>query len=165
MSTQLKEYFEELESFEEVINFNISHQSQIAGPRIYVNSTDAIYKFIRKISLPNITYLSSLKLKKGNEIIYYFKLFVDYFGEEAPEKILEEEEEEIEEDNTLNEDEKKSIVRARKGQGKYREGVLRLCPFCPITLISDDRLLIASHIKPWVKSDKNEKIDQKMVLC
>ena len=33
--------------------------------------------------------------------------------------------------------------------------------FCPITLISDDRLLIASHIKPWVLSDDFEKTDPK----
>ena len=28
-------------------------------------------------------------------------------------------------------------------------------------MVSDDRLLIASHIKPWVKSDDDEKIDPK----
>jgi predicted restriction endonuclease len=37
--------------------------------------------------------------------------------------------------------------------------LLELCPVCPITLISDDRLLIASHIKPWAKSNDHEKID------
>lgn len=36
---------------------------------------------------------------------------------------------------------------------------MELCPFCPITLISDDRLLIASHIKPWAASNDIEKID------
>lgn len=39
------------------------------------------------------------------------------------------------------------------------EDLLALCPFCPLTLVSDDRLLIASHIKPWSKSDNREKID------
>ena len=34
-------------------------------------------------------------------------------------------------------------------------------PFCPVTLVSDDRLLIASHIKPWAASNQNEKIDPK----
>jgi hypothetical protein len=42
---------------------------------------------------------------------------------------------------------------ARIGQGKYREKLLKQCPICPITLVSDDRLLIASHIKPWAKSN------------
>jgi putative restriction endonuclease len=166
---ELEEYNGELQKFEgdlksegEIITFHIEHQKQIKPPRIYINSDDKIYKFLRKISLPNITYLSALKLKSpSDKIIYYFKLFVDYFGEEAPEEIIEKEEEQILEDSVLKDDEKKSLVRARQGQGKYREGVLALCPFCPITLVSDDRLLIASHIKPWVKSDKDEKIDPK----
>jgi hypothetical protein len=35
---------------------------------------------------------------------------------------------------------------ARIGQGKYREKLLKQCPICPITLVSDDRLLIASKV-------------------
>lgn len=31
--------------------------------------------------------------------------------------------------------------------------------FCPITKITDKRLLIASHIKPWSMSDDTEKTD------
>lgn len=50
-------------------------------------------------------------------------------------------------------------TRARVGQGKYRSELLKLSPFCPITLVSDDRLLIASHIKPWAKSNEFEKTD------
>jgi hypothetical protein len=50
---------------------------------------------------------------------------------------------------------------ARVGQGKYRKGLLEECPFCPITMVTDDRLLIASHIKPWVASDEDEKLDAK----
>ena len=31
--------------------------------------------------------------------------------------------------------------------------------FCPITGISDERLLVASHIKPWRWSSDEEKLD------
>ena len=31
--------------------------------------------------------------------------------------------------------------------------------FCPITDVNDERLLVASHIKPWAKSNDVEKID------
>lgn len=55
--------------------------------------------------------------------------------------------------------EKTEKLRARQGQGEYRKKLLEQCPFCPITLISDDRLLIASHIKPWAKSNDFEKTD------
>ena len=42
---------------------------------------------------------------------------------------------------------------------KYREKLLEQCHFCPFTMISDERLLIASHIKPWAASNEKEKID------
>ncbi len=54
---------------------------------------------------------------------------------------------------------KKEISNARYGQGKYREQLLEQCRFCPFTMISDERLLIASHIKPWADASKTEKID------
>ena len=53
------------------------------------------------------------------------------------------------------------IRRARKGQGIYRDKMLQECPFCPITMINDERLLIASHIKPWAVSSDDEKLDPK----
>ena len=30
---------------------------------------------------------------------------------------------------------------------------------CPITEVTDERILIASHIKPWAKSSDKEKVD------
>jgi len=53
------------------------------------------------------------------------------------------------------------IKDARLGQGKYREQMLEECPFCPITMINDERLLIASHAKPWAVSTDKEKVDPK----
>ena len=51
------------------------------------------------------------------------------------------------------------IRKAREGQGKYREQLLEQCRFCPFTMIADERLLIASHIKPWAASEDSEKVD------
>jgi len=156
-----KEYSEKANSIsEEKLPFSMEPQSQIKGQRFYLNSKDSIYKFIREISLPNITYLASLKIKDATgKVFYYFRLFVDYFGEEEHPTIIKEEIKDIQEDNTIADEEKKTLVRARVGQGKYRKALLDLCPFCPITMISEDRILIASHIKPWVDSTNQEKID------
>ncbi len=30
---------------------------------------------------------------------------------------------------------------------------------CPFTMVSDDRMLIASHIKPWAVADERERTD------
>lgn len=150
---------EEIEELPQVIEFKVEEQIQIAGPRIYVNSLDKAYKIIRELSLPNITYISVIKLiNEGNELLYYFRLFADYFGEAEHPYIIEKEREQIE-DTNIDNSEKRQLYKARIGQGEYRKKLLELCPFCPITLVSDDRLLIASHIKPWASSDNFEKTD------
>lgn len=148
-----------IDSLPDIIEFNVIEQTQIEGPRVYVNSKDVAYQLIRELSLPNITFISVLKLidNKGN-LKFYFRLFADYFGEIEHPYTIEKEEEEIAERN-FPQEEKKQLIRARVGQGEYRNKLLTQCPFCPITLISDDRLLIASHIKPWAISNDFEKTD------
>lgn len=149
---------QKIENLPEIIEFEIVEQTQISGPRIYVKSTDNAYKIIRELSLPNITYITIVKLVDENQrLFYYFKLFADYFGEVKHPYLIKEEEKEVEK---LEESiETRILSRARKGQGKYREGLLNQCPYCPITMVSDERMLIASHIKPWSKSNETEKID------
>ncbi len=149
-----------IEELPDVIEFEVSEQTQIAGPRVYVNSSDPAYKLIRELSLPNITYISVIKIVDSiGKQYFYFRLFADYFGEVQHPYIIKKEEEEIE--NITNETEKLILSKARIGQGEYRKKLLELCPFCPITLVSDDRLLIASHIKPWASSNDFEKKDPK----
>lgn len=97
--------------------------------------------------------------EKG-KLNYYFRLFADYFGETQHPYIVEQEQEQIAE-SIIDQTEKLQLTKARVGQGEYRIKLLAECPFCPITLVSDDRLLIASHIKPWVASNDFEKTDPK----
>lgn len=147
-----------ISALSEVIEFQIEEQTQIDGPRIYVKSTDSAYNLIRELSLPNITYISIVKLVDENrELFYYFKLFADYFGDVRHPYLLQEEEEQS---KLLEEQEDTKVLsKARRGQGKYREDLLHMCPYCPITMVSDERILIASHIKPWAHSSDEEKID------
>lgn len=142
----------------EKIEFEVNEQTQIAGSRIYIKSANPGYKLIRELSLPNITYISVVQLRTPNgEDVYYFRLFADYFGDVEHPYTIKKQEEEIQ---ALRDDtEKAQINKSRIGQGKYREELLKLCPLCPITLITDERLLIASHIKPWAKSEPHEKLD------
>lgn len=145
----------------EILWFQLSEQTQIAGPRIYVKSDEPAFDLIRELSLPFITYLSAIKLRTvDNTIVFYFRLFVDYFGDAHHPGEIKIEEEKVEAE-AIPEEEKKQIQYARVGQGRYRKALLSECPFCPITLVSDDRLLIASHIKPWVASPDAEKTDPK----
>jgi len=163
---QMPDYWNEriqkINKLSDILWFTLLEQTQIAGPRIYVKSDDDAFDLIRELSLPFITYLSAMKLKAPNgELVFYFRLFVDYFGESEHPLAVKEEQERIEEEVEITDETKKEISYARVGQGKYRKGVLDECPFCPITMVTDDRLLIASHIKPWVTSEEKEKIDPK----
>ena len=156
-----------IDGLENIIFFNVKDQTQIQGPRGYVNatSTDFGYKLIRKIALPVVSYISIMKLRdEEGGIVFYWKIFVDFeIAAERKQSHLaltygkgkKQIEKPKESKKVLN------IRNARIGQGKYREDLLEECPFCPITMVNDERLLIASHIKPWAQSNDTEKIDPK----
>lgn len=154
-------------NLDDVIFFDMHDQNQIVGPRGYINSNDNGYQIIRQIALPLVSYIYVEKVGSESNPLFYWKLFVDFDaiweksngplvftygkrqGAVKPEKEL-----------TKQEKAKaKEIVHARNGQGKYRESLLEQCRFCPFTMIADERLLIASHIKPWAASNDDEKID------
>ena len=52
------------------------------------------------------------------------------------------------------------IVKARKGQGRYRRNLELIESACRVTGVTDKRLLRASHIKPWRLCNNNhERLD------
>lgn len=67
---------------------------------------------------------------------------------------------EIDLSSDLTETEKKVLTLARKGQGSFRNELIRLWKYCPITLCENQNLLRASHIKPWAKSTNSERLDK-----
>ena len=152
----------------DVIFFNIFDQYQIAGPRGYINSDEDGYQIIRKLALPLVSYIYVEKVGSEKSPLFYWKLFVDFdaiwekqngplvfnYGKQKLGVVAELPQKVKKKDKVLLE-----IGRARDGQGKYREQLLEQCRFCPFTMIADERLLIASHIKPWAASNDDEKID------
>lgn len=56
--------------------------------------------------------------------------------------------------------EKDQMIRARRGQGFFRIGVLTVEPRCRITDVDNPSFLVASHIKPWCVCSKDEKLDK-----
>lgn len=78
--------------------------------------------------------------------------------------IIEEIEDKIEEnllgDDPVDRTEVEAIIKARKGQGRFRRNVEKLEDRCRVTGLQDKRLLIASHIKPWrVCETARERLD------
>ena len=165
-----KERFDEISKLPDIIEFTVEVQNQIAGPRGYFNSSDAGYKLFRTISLPLISYISIMRLKDSNDNpLFYWKLFVDYdaiqhketgpsvfnYGKKGTGRKL------ITTSQKPQVASPETSARDAAAQARYRDKLLEECPFCPITKISDERLLIASHIKPFAVSEKEEAFDPK----
>jgi predicted restriction endonuclease len=55
--------------------------------------------------------------------------------------------------------EKSNLIQSRVGQGKFRENLVTLWNGCAVTGCQQISLLIASHIKPWSKSNNQERLD------
>lgn len=69
------------------------------------------------------------------------------------------EEQEIILDASLPETEKATLVLARRGQGVFRTRVHLIEQECRVTHVASEKLLIASHIKPWKLSEGAERLD------
>jgi hypothetical protein len=54
--------------------------------------------------------------------------------------------------------EREALVKARRGQGRFRENVARLEQACRITRVTNPTYLIASHIKPWRHATNDERL-------
>lgn len=63
--------------------------------------------------------------------------------------------------------EKEALIKARVNQGYFRELLKAKYKHCCLCGVDDSSFLIASHIKPWNISDKNEKVDVNngLLLC
>lgn len=60
----------------------------------------------------------------------------------------------------LGESERRAVVAARRGQGRYRNDLLNLWGCCAVTGCTVDRLLRASHLKPWKVSTNAERLNR-----
>jgi putative restriction endonuclease len=60
----------------------------------------------------------------------------------------------------IDETERTALISARRGQGRFREGVSYVEPACRFTGVTTPQLLIASHIQPWHRCSTNaERLD------
>lgn len=114
-------------------------------------------RFIKKNSVGNNMYSNALKQFR-------------YFTLDSEEDTREEQQivHEIAQEHFLTETEKETIIKARVGQGKYRKKLLdKYDGKCIVTGISQNKLLIASHIKPWAICNNDERVDVEngLILC
>ncbi|MGI8603170.1 MAG: HNH endonuclease [Verrucomicrobiales bacterium] len=58
----------------------------------------------------------------------------------------------------LRDTEKQALLKARRGQGLFRQNVAHVERCCRVTGVDRPEHLIASHIKPWRESDNHERL-------
>jgi len=71
----------------------------------------------------------------------------------------------IKKDNTIPHTVKEALVNSRRGQGRFREGVISLQIKCPFTSIENPSFLRAGHLKPWAVCDNHERLDPRNGLA
>jgi putative restriction endonuclease len=168
ISAFYNERYQEVQKIEtEHIHFSIYDASDNLSQRQnrgYIRSDDSIWKLWRELILPKISYLSILKLvpivptEENNRPIFYFRILLDYqFRTFVHPSALEVIEETAVVDIPELDEIKKSY---RIGQERYRRAVIEYMPQCPFSKIADERLLIASHIKPYNVCIKEKRQDE-----
>jgi putative restriction endonuclease len=127
------------------------------------NNNDEIYLFYRDVHHSPFIYYGrlyltnySIKIDKPSEFVFQIVFFTS--GDDRTELI------EIEEENKIKEmpipdTEKEQLIKARRGQGKFRANLELVETKCRLTGVNFKPLLVASHIKPWKDSTNEEKLD------
>jgi hypothetical protein len=81
----------------------------------------------------------------------------------APEQDIEEWERRVEVEITANtairETERTALIRARRGQGLFRDNVRSIERACRVTKVERMEHLIASHVQPWRDSSNEQRLD------
>ncbi|MCC2347486.1 HNH endonuclease [Bacillus cereus] len=74
---------------------------------------------------------------------------------------------ELESPIVLDKTEKESVVKARIGQSIFKKALLAAEKKCKLCGVSDERFLVASHIKRWSQSNHKERLDVNngLLLC
>jgi len=107
-------------------------------------------------------YLAKISNELGNvllSLINQTNLGIGYQLEEIDTALVEEGQEyEIQHLNIPN-TQKQQLIYSRIGQGLFRFNVEKIESKCRVTKVSDKRLLIASHVKPWKDSTNEERLD------
>ncbi|RUO97688.1 HNH endonuclease signature motif containing protein [Hyphomicrobium sp.] len=68
-------------------------------------------------------------------------------------------ERQIEEDVTIVETDRLALLRARRGQGLFRDRVARIESRCRVTGVDNPTHLVASHCKPWRDASNEERLN------
>lgn len=117
------------------------------------------YSPLKRNGKANEAYLCPVPQRMADELLALMKVDVDEVSQWREDVPINRAIEKIENDRELSPTQKKQLITARLGQGKFRNNVKAIELRCRVTGTSDVNFLIASHIKPWADSDNAERLD------
>lgn len=152
----------------EAIVFGNPEKSMILNPPLVVNETLLEELAIDYNPSPNHTKLQALTLKLrwkrlNNSQVKLLLKKVNLLHNEGFLTL----QKELESPIVLSETEKESVVKARIGQSIFKKALLAVEKKCKLCGVSDERFLVASHIKRWSQSNHKERLDVNngLLLC
>ncbi|SMQ78380.1 HNH endonuclease [Bacillus sp. OV166] len=152
----------------EVIVFGNPEKSMILETPLIVNRALLEELSINYNPSPNHTELQALTLKLRWKRLNnsQVKLLLEKVNPLHNESFLKLQKD-IESPIVLDKTEKESVVKARIGQSIFKNALLAVEKKCRLCGVSDERLLVASHIKPWSQSNHKERLDVNngLLLC
>ena len=130
------------------------HDNRIANATI---SGDSIHLFYREIHHSPFEYRGLVSLVKTATIPQRSMRFVFRLAHDlsAQDDIVMHEREFAH----LSATEKQAVIKARVGQGTFRQRLIEVWKGCAVTEVRLHNVLRASHIKPWRFSDNSERLD------
>ncbi|MGF9964530.1 HNH endonuclease [Bacillus rhizoplanae] len=153
----------------EVIVFGNPDKSVILDTPLEVNRELLIELSIPYNPSPNQTELGALSSKFRHWFLLtesQVRLILQKANPLYNESFLELEKE-LNSSIVLEKTEKKLITKARIGQSIFKRELLTGEKKCKLCGVSDERFLVASHIKPWSQSNHKERLDVNngLLLC
>ena len=124
----------ELSSFDDVLWFEIK-RADVSHPGNYINCKEISprkpnphYTFLRKIAIPKMSSLSVMKLKKGKEYLYLFRIIY----EASPEVVDYQIHPNYAQGARAIGRSYKVVAKARDGQSAFRKSLFRQTDHCPL---------------------------------
>ncbi len=158
-------WFRRMKKIEELATHELTfecREQDAGGSRCYVKgSQDSLFQLLRELTLPNRTSVQIDKYcSEDAEEIFVFRLqhslgsFEDLVIREASEVAY------FGEDATISLETKRQLILSCFGLGQFRELLFASCEMkCPFTGIRDERLLTATHLKPWLHCNNEERLN------
>jgi len=126
--------------------------------RIDETKIDAIIERERELLNSRNIYNTPRDLINFRSALRKFRQFILADYKKIQESSVLSEVERIEKDTTIEKTEREAIVKARIGQGLFRNRLIEHWHGCSITKFGMCDCLVASHIKPWKDSTNEERL-------